>query len=193
MIKKTTDKSCLVTKTVLNTKISEVESKIPDNSKYITNQEFNGRKFAATLKQANLVNKTDFDNELRSFNKQITSNKTKHLEIQKKINNLIKNDYHFFQGRIYFKIMMDFKTFFYQPIFDTLQLKKGKVIDYVLSWKSKGVYNSELKPSYAAFLHRIKLSGHRIGTKFDNDPSAVEQNNYLSKIFNVYIVLDLDA
>ena len=29
-------------------------------------------------------------------------------------------------------------------------------------------------------------------TKFDKDPLAVEQNNYLSKIVNVYIVYDLD-
>ena len=59
------------------------------------------------------MNKTDFDNELRSFNKQITSNKTKHLETQKKINNLTTNDYHFFLGRISFKIMMDPKTYFF--------------------------------------------------------------------------------
>ena len=32
--------SNLVTATVLNTKISEVESKMPNNSKYITNYEF---------------------------------------------------------------------------------------------------------------------------------------------------------
>ena len=30
-----------MTTTVLNTKTSEVENKIPDNSKYITTQEFN--------------------------------------------------------------------------------------------------------------------------------------------------------
>ena len=36
--------------------------------------------FAARLKQAHLVNKTDFDNKLRSFNKRITSNKTRYLE-----------------------------------------------------------------------------------------------------------------
>ena len=29
--------------------------------------------------------------------------------------------------------------------------------------------------------------------KFDKDPLAVEQNNYLTKIVNVYIVCDLDA
>ena len=34
--KQKTDTSILVTKIVLNTKISEVENKSPDNSKYIT-------------------------------------------------------------------------------------------------------------------------------------------------------------
>ena len=32
-----------------------------------------------------------------------------------------------------------------------------------------------------------------IGIKFDKDPLAVEQNNYLTKIVNVYTVCDLDA
>ena len=40
--------------------------------------------FAAILPQADLVNKTDFDNKLTSFNKRFTLNKTKHLEVQKK-------------------------------------------------------------------------------------------------------------
>ena len=56
--------SNLVTTNVLNTKISEVENKIPDNSNYVTIQEFNkltAENFAARLKQADLVNKTDFD------------------------------------------------------------------------------------------------------------------------------------
>ena len=35
LIKKIPDTSGLVTTTVFNTKISEVENKIPDNSKYI--------------------------------------------------------------------------------------------------------------------------------------------------------------
>ena len=105
MLAKKTDTSGLMTTTVLNTKVSEVDNKIPDtcslvttnvlktkisevgnkstdNSKYITTQEFNKltvEHFAARLRQANLVNKNDFDNTLISFNKRITSNKTKHL------------------------------------------------------------------------------------------------------------------
>ena len=105
MLAEKTDTSGLMTTTVLNTKVSEVDNKIPDtcslvttnvlktkisevgnkttdNSKYITTQEFDKltvEHFAARLRQANLVNKNDFDNTLISFNKRITSNKTKHL------------------------------------------------------------------------------------------------------------------
>ena len=42
-------------------------------------------------------------------------------------------------------------------------------------------------------MHSIKLSENRTGIKFDKDPLTVEQNNYLTKILNVYIVNDLDA
>ena len=72
--------SSLVTTTVLNTKISEVENKITDHAKYITTQEFNkltAANFATRIKEANFVNKSDFDNKLSSFNKRITSKKTK--------------------------------------------------------------------------------------------------------------------
>ena len=43
------------------------------------------------------------------------------------------------------------------------------------------------------FLSCKKISGYRIGIKFDNHPLAVEQSNYTTKNKNVYIVYDLDA
>ena len=146
----------------MNTKISEVENKIPDNSEYITTQEFNkltAENIAARLKQADLVSKTDFDNKLTSFNRQITSNKTKHLEVRKKLNSLTTNDYNFFLVRVYFTSDDGSQnTFSYQQSLDTLELKKDKGTDYVLNWKSKGVFNSNLKPLYTDFLHNIKPS-----------------------------------
>ena len=45
--------------------------------------------FETRLMQADLVNKTDFDNKLTSLNRRITSNKTKHLEVRNKLNSLI--------------------------------------------------------------------------------------------------------
>ena len=77
----------LVTITVVNTKISEVENKVRDHAKYIATQEFNkltSEKITAKLTQANLVSKIDFDNKLRSFNIKINSNKTKYLKVQRK-------------------------------------------------------------------------------------------------------------
>ena len=65
--------SSLVTTTVLNTKISEVENKISDHAKYITAQEFTAAEnFVARLTQAKLVSKTNFDNKLISLNRKIT-------------------------------------------------------------------------------------------------------------------------
>ena len=89
LINKIPDTSSLVTTAVLNTRIGELEIKIPDSTKYITNQKFHkltAENFAASLKQADLVNKTDFDNKLISFNRKLTSNKTKYLQVQKKTN-----------------------------------------------------------------------------------------------------------
>ena len=76
--------SGFVTATVHNTKISEVENKTPDYDKYITTQEFNKlflQNFTARLKEVNLVSKTNFDNQLISFNRKITSSKTKYLKV----------------------------------------------------------------------------------------------------------------
>ena len=73
-------------------------------------------------------------------------------------------------------------------------MKKDKGTYYVLSWKSEGVYNSKFKPLYTPFLHSSKFCEYIVGIKFDKDPLAVEQNNYLMyKIVNVYIVYDLNA
>ena len=61
----------------------------------------------------------------------------------------------------------------YQPAFSTLQLNKDKGIDYVISWKSKGVYSSILSPQHTTFLHSIKHCEYQIA--------------------NTYIVYDLDT
>ena len=58
--------------------------------------------FTAILKAADIGNKTNFDNKLTIFNRRINSNKTKHVEVQKKLNSLITNDYNFFLHRIFF-------------------------------------------------------------------------------------------
>ena len=68
------DTSDLVTAFVLNRKINEVQNKVPNHDKYITTPEFNKlteENFAARIKQANLVSHTDFNNKLTCFNKKL--------------------------------------------------------------------------------------------------------------------------
>ena len=48
------------------------------------------------------MNKTGFDNKLVSFNRKITSNKTKYLEVLRKLNSLTTKDFNFSIGRICF-------------------------------------------------------------------------------------------
>ena len=80
------------------------------------------------------------------------------------MNSLITKDYNFFLGRIQF-VSNDRSqnTFVYQPAIDTIESKENKGTDYVRSWKSKEVYNSNPKTLYTAFLHSIKLSGSKMG------------------------------
>ena len=97
--------SNLIKKTEYNTKISETENKITtdhDHDKYITTQEFvklTSENFAAKLAQANLasendianfVKKADFDGEFKNLNKNVTSNKTKHLLVENELNELLE-------------------------------------------------------------------------------------------------------
>ena len=78
--------------------MNEIEKKVTDHDhdKYITTQESNKqtpKSFAARLAEANLasntdianfVKETDFYDKLKNLNKKVTSNKTKHVEAEKK-------------------------------------------------------------------------------------------------------------
>ena len=87
---------------IINVKDIDEKKKNPDQDKYITTSEFN--QFSETifdhrLKLRNLVSKSDianfitktcFDEKLRNINKEVTSNKTKHLKAGTNLTNLPK-------------------------------------------------------------------------------------------------------
>ena len=73
-----------------------------------------------------------------------------------------------------------------------LELKEDKNIKYVIGWKSRGVYTSKCFPSYTAFLPSMKLSWNKVKIPFNNSVLVVEQNSYVTKFVNAYIVYDLE-
>ena len=98
------------------------------------------------------MTQAEFDNKLTSFIKQITSNITKHLEFQKKLDSLITKNYSY-RGRIFFTSNDESQNIFvYQPTLNVLELKKDKVTEYTIGWKSKGLYNSKLRALHGVFL-----------------------------------------
>ena len=110
---------------------------------------------------------------------------------QGKIAKLETCDFNYFLGKIFFGDDSSQNMFVYQPTLNTPELETEKGTD-TIGWKSKGVYNSELVTLHGAFLPSIKYFTRKIGMLFNNAPLVVEQNNYSTKIVNVYIVYDLD-
>ena len=84
------------------TTYTAAENKKSDHSKYITTLELNklaAESFAARLTQVNLASKsyianflkkTDFDDKIKNLNKNVTSNKTKNVLAENKLNELSK-------------------------------------------------------------------------------------------------------
>ena len=98
----------MVKKTDHNTKVTEIENKLNNHNrdKYIDTQEFNkltADVFDARIAEASLITKTDFDANLSSLHKKITSNKTKHLLVENKLNKLKTFDLSYFMGKCHFE------------------------------------------------------------------------------------------
>ena len=91
-----------------HTKITELEKKLTDHNhdKYIIVSEFNNLAagiFNVGLAQANFLTKTDYNAKLTSFNKKITSNKTKHLIVENELKKLKTFDSSYFIGKSHFE------------------------------------------------------------------------------------------
>ena len=48
-----------------------------------------------------------------------------------------------------------------------------------------------LNPWHGVFLPSIRYFEYKIGIQFNNTPLVVEQNNYVTKTVNAYVVYDL--
>ena len=111
-------------------------------------QEFNrltAEKFTARLRLANLATKVDiddlvekvnFDDKLKSLNKKVTSNKTKHVEAEEKITDLTKKDEEilekfFLLGKMYFTGDVGYQNFLvFTLMLKSLILDSNKKVTY---------------------------------------------------------------
>ena len=131
------------------------------HDKYLTTPEFNkltAENFAARLAQANLatkndianlVNKTDFDDKLKTLNKKITSNKTKHLLVENEFKKLHTFDSSLFTGQNYSDNDGAQLYLIFQPICKTISTFSG-LETTISEWTSKRLSNEGTKPPYTS-------------------------------------------
>ena len=97
-----------VEKSTSDTKVNEIKKRITDHTQDIdiATPEFNklmAENFAAGLAKADLVTKTDLDNNLTDLNRKIVSNKTKNVVIENELNELKAFDSSYFKGKSHFE------------------------------------------------------------------------------------------
>ena len=77
---------------------------------------------------------------------------------KERIEKLKMFDLSYFLGKNVFGDDVFQNVFVYQATLSKLELKEDKNTEYVIGWKSKGLYTSKLIPLYTAFLHSMNLS-----------------------------------
>ena len=143
------DISNLATETNLNTKISEVKNEIPSITGLATTSAL------TTVENkipsiSNLVKKTDDDtkvgeieNEIISLNRKIVSNETKDIAIENELQKF--KTFKLFRGKNHFDEDGTQNYYIFQPISKYLKVVYVNDINYILSWKSRGLNDIKIE------------------------------------------------
>ena len=110
-----------------------------------------GKKLVNESDIANFVKNTNSDDKLKNINVKVTSNRTKHVESENKLNELLEKvnllstkGYNFFLGRTYFTGHNGCQNFLvFTPMYNSLILDNNKK---VTNWISTGVSTEKIKP-----------------------------------------------
>ena len=137
-----------------------------------------------------MVNKTDFDNKLSDLNRKILSNKTKDISIAKELS--------YFDGKNYFNEGGNQNYYISQSISQYLKVAYVNDINYILSWKSRGLNDIKVES--------IKPNNYSLDPRVDHyDTSKIRikfKGSFLNRfrltilhgdIVNFYIVYEITS
>ena len=187
------DVSGLVKKTDFNTKVTEIEGKIPSISSLATNS-------ALTAVEdkipdvSSLVRKTNLDTELREISYRVTSNKSRHFQIENNLKKLEKFYSSYFKCKSHFEEDGTKNYLVFQGVYTYLEdadVSKTLIKFHANSWTSKGLSNEKIS-SVTIFEHPfIEYTNARIKLKFDESISRQELLPYIGSIADYCIVYRL--
>ena len=143
------------------------------------------------------MTKTDFDAKLSSLNRQITSNKTKHLLVQNELKKLKTFDSICFRGKSHFEEDGPQNYLVFQPIqWYFKRIANVGSDNYVYYWKPKGssdeTINSIKTSDYGITPYLSYYDTNKIRVKFDGGCLKQDQGTLLhGGIVNIYIVYEI--
>ena len=83
---------------------------------------------------------------MSNLHRKITQNKTKHLLVVNELNKLKSFDSSYYNGKSYFEEDGTQNYLVFQPIYRYFKVNTIiNIVDYILSWKSKGLSAESLK------------------------------------------------
>ena len=101
---------------------------------------------------SNLLKKTDYDtkvgeieNKMISLNRKIVSNKTKDISIENELKKLKTFDLSYFRGKNHFDEDGNQNYYIFQPTSKYLKVCNASDINYILSWKSRGLSDVKIE------------------------------------------------
>ena len=107
-----------------------------------------------------MITKTDFDAKLSSLNTKITKNKSKHLLVKNELNKLKIFYSSYFRGKNYFDEDGTQNYYIFQPISKYFKVAYVNDINYILSWKSRGLNDIKIES--------IKANNYLLNPRIDN-------------------------
>ena len=140
MDKKVPDISGLAKKTDFNTKVTEIEGKLPSITGLPTNSALTAVE-NKILDVSSLVKKTHLDAELKNISVKVTSNKFKHFPVEKELKKLEKFDAAYFRSKNYFDGYDGTQNYL---VFQTTNKYFTSESGKLNRWKAKGLSNQFL-------------------------------------------------
>ena len=92
-----------------------------------------------------MITKTDFAAKLSSLNRKITKNKSKNLLVENELNKLKTFESSYFRGKYDFDVDGTQNCHIFQPISKYLKVAYVNDINYILSWKSRGLNDIKIE------------------------------------------------
>ena len=201
----------MVKKTDFNTKVTEIEGKVPDVSslvkKTVYTTEITNIKndyvtdAALDARHKDLVQKTTFKSEFKKVDDKASENTSKPLSYEHKLKqrediiNDIERVASYFRGKNYFDEDGAQNYLVFQGVykyFEDVDTSKTIIRFYANSWKSKGLSNENISSVSGFKCPFIEHINARVKLKFDESILKQKLSTSLGLIANYYIVYKLN-